>query len=120
MAQIRLYVDEDSMDRRLISALRQHGVDVVTVQDEGRRGLPDAAQLEWATEHNRVLYTQNASDYQQLHTEILHSGRHHGGIVILTGRNHSVGDQLRGLLAIMAARTAEDMRDALEFLTAWR
>ena len=35
MAQIRLYIDEDSMDHALVRALRARGVDVVTALDVG-------------------------------------------------------------------------------------
>jgi hypothetical protein len=31
------------------SGLRQHGIDVLTAQEPGRRGLPDADQLAFAT-----------------------------------------------------------------------
>ncbi len=108
------------MGRGLLTGLRRRGVDVVTVQEERRRGQPDIAQLEWATRHGRVLYTKNAGDFQRLHTEILLSERHHAGIIVLTGRSISVGHQLRGLFTILDGRTAEEMIDALEYLSNWR
>lgn len=108
------------MDRRLIPALRRHGIDVATVQEDDRRGLPDLAQLEWATVQQRVVFTQNASDFQRLHTRILSNGQHHGGIIVLTRQRVPVGGQLHWPLAIAAARTAEEMADKLEFLTNWR
>ena len=39
--KIRLYVDEDAMSVDLVQALRVRGVDVTTVQDEGRKGYSD-------------------------------------------------------------------------------
>ena len=108
------------MDRALVVGLRRRGVDLLTVQEVGRRGLSDESQLEWATENHRAIYTQNSADFQRLHTEFLMHERHHGGIIILNGRPASIGEQIRGLLAILMARTAEEMADALEFLNNWR
>ncbi len=120
MAAIRLYFDEDSMAHGLLQALRRRGIDASTVEEEGRRGLSDLAQLEWAALHHRVLYTKNAADFQRLHTAILTSGRHHAGIIVLTKQGFSIGEQLRALLRLSAARSAEEMADSLEFLANWR
>ena len=39
---IRLYIDEDSMDRALVRALRARGVDVTTALEEGMIEREDA------------------------------------------------------------------------------
>jgi uncharacterized protein with PIN domain len=104
----------------LTRALRERGVDVDTVQEEGRRGQSDTAQLEWATQHGRVIYTKNAGDFQRLHANYLAASRHHAGIVVLTKQGYTIGDQLRGLLALITQRSAEEMIDVLEFVSNWR
>ncbi|ASC74279.1 hypothetical protein XM38_052540 [Halomicronema hongdechloris C2206] len=38
MSEIRLYIDEDSMDQALISALKARNVDVITVLDTQTEG----------------------------------------------------------------------------------
>ena len=38
---IRLYMDEDSMDQRLVQALRARGMDVETALDAGMVAQPD-------------------------------------------------------------------------------
>ena len=57
MAVIRLYMDEDSMDRALVRALRARGMDVTTAVDEGMIERRDAEHLDYATAQGRVLYT---------------------------------------------------------------
>jgi len=44
----KLYIDEDSMDRDLVRALRARGVDVVTAQEVGRIGISDEEHLRFA------------------------------------------------------------------------
>jgi len=108
---ISLYIDEDSMDNDLVQALRLRGVDVTTVRDEGRRGLSDEEQLEFASANGRVLYTFNVKDYLPLHAMFPASERSHAGIIVAEQRNYSVGEQLRRLLRIIGERSAEQMRD---------
>jgi uncharacterized protein with PIN domain len=75
--QIRLCLDEDSMSRALAHNLRLRGIDVTTVAEEGRDGLTDAEQLEFAASQGRVIYTCNVGDFFQLHTEYLAQGKAH-------------------------------------------
>ena len=46
---IRLYIDEDAMDRALLQALRVRGADVVTALDAGMIECQDEHHLEYAT-----------------------------------------------------------------------
>ncbi|MBF2016737.1 MAG: DUF5615 family PIN-like protein [Rivularia sp. T60_A2020_040] len=66
MSPIRLFIDEDSMDRRFVQAVRARGVDIVTVGEIGTISLSDENQLIIATEQQRVLYTFNVGDFCQL------------------------------------------------------
>ena len=50
-----LYMDEDSMDQALVRALRARGLDVLTAQEAGMVGYPDAQQLAFAGRLGRVL-----------------------------------------------------------------
>jgi len=136
---IRLYFDEDNMVRSLIQALRQRGVDITTVQEQGLRGAADAAQLDVATRLGRVVITTNVRDCTRLHAVYMTAGRHHTGIVAIHQQRYTVGERLRRLLASggfpeaflnpdEAARlrndrmeivTREDLRD-LSRVTSWR
>jgi hypothetical protein len=46
MATLRLYIDEDSMDRALLRALRARGVDVITALEEGMTEREDTEHLD--------------------------------------------------------------------------
>lgn len=115
---IRLYLDEDVQQASLVRALRARQVDVETALDAGLMGVPDDAQLRHATEQGRVLLTFNRGDFVKLHIEYLSQEVHHSGIIV--SDQLPVGVLLRRVLRLMDARSAEEMRDWLEFLSNWR
>jgi len=117
--KISLYLDEDSQDTALVRALRSRGVDVLTAAEAGMSHRLDEEQLEWSNQQKRVLYTCNARDFYRLHTQILTEGRSHAGIVVLPQQRYSVGEQMRRLLKLIASKSAEQMRNQVEFLSAW-
>ncbi len=115
---LRLYLDEDTIDHALIAALRVRGVDLLTASEADMMERDDSEHLDLATAAGRVVYTFNARDFYRLHTEYLSHGKPHAGIVI--GRQEfSIGDQMRGLLRLIASRSAEQMANQVEFLSAW-
>ena len=116
---IRLYADEDSMDRDLVHALRARAVDVVTALDEGMLERDDKEHLEHATRLGRVLYSFNRGDFYRLHTLWLTQGKSHAGLILARQQQYSAGQQMRRILKLAAARSAEDMRNRVEFLSAW-
>ena len=115
----KLYIDEDSMDRDLVRALRARGVDVSTAQEIGMMGRSDEDHLLFATGEGRVLYSFNRGDFYRLHTQLIAEDRSHAGIVLARQQHYSVGEQMRRLLRIMALRSPADMRNRVEFLSAW-
>lgn len=114
-----LYLDEDSMDHALVLALRARGVDVLTTQEAGMLARLDEENLEFASSQGRVLYSYNVADFYRLHTAWLTGGRSHAGLILGQQQQYSIGEQLRRLLKLIAARSAEDMVDRAEFLSAW-
>ena len=117
--KIQLYVDEDAMAHRLAQELRMRGIDVTTALEEGMIERDDIEHLEYASSQGRALYSYNIGDYYQLHTEFLAQGKDHAGIVLAQQQRYSIGEQLRRLLRIIAVRSAQDMRNRIEFLSAW-
>jgi hypothetical protein len=118
--KIRLYIDEDAMRNALVLALRTEGIDVTFVGEQGREGHSDHQQLEYATAEGRVLYSFNIRDYVVLHAQFLEEGRPHAGIIVTDQhRRYSVGEQLRRVQALMKAKSAEEMRNQLVYLSAW-
>ena len=117
--KIALYFDEDSQDTTLIRALRSRGVDVIAAAEAGMNGRTDEEQLQWSTTNDRVLYSCNARDFYKLHTSLLKLGESHSGIILAPQQQYSIGEQLRRLLKLIAAKSAEDMRNDVEFLSKW-
>ena len=116
---IRLYIDEDSMDRALVRALRARGVDVATAWEEGMIERKDAEHLNYATEQGRVLYSFNQEDFYRLHTTYLAQGKSHAGIILARQQHYSVREQMRRLLGLIATKSADEMKNWVEFLSAW-
>ncbi len=116
---LKLYIDEDSMQRSLVRALRARGIDVLTALEAGMLERPDEEHLRFATEQGRVLYTFNIRDFYRLHTEYMQRNKHHAGIILAKQQHYSIGAQLRALLNLVATKAPEDMHDRVEFLSAW-
>lgn len=117
--QIRLYLDEDAMDSDLVRALRLRGVDVTTALDVGLTNSTDAEQLEYAVQQGRALYTFNVADFMTLHTSYVTAGKQHSGIILNRQQRYSIGEQMRRLIRLVQMRSAESLRNTVEFLSGW-
>ena len=74
---LRLLIDEDTQDARLVSGLRAAGHDVLTVNEAGLPGQADSAVLAYASQNKRIVLTMNCRDFLELHD----AGERHAGIV---------------------------------------
>jgi hypothetical protein len=119
VSQIRLYFDADSMQRAVLAGLRARGVDAMTALEAGLTDRSDEEQLVFAASQGRVLFTFNASDFCRIHAELLSQGNSHAGIIVAPQQRYTAGERVRRLLKVIAAKTAEEMRDRLEFLSNW-
>lgn len=45
--------------------------------------------------------------------------RNHAGIIVVPQQQYSVGEELRRIMRLASARTAEQMLNQLEFLSRW-
>jgi len=116
---IRLYFDEDSMRRAIVNALRARGMDVRTALDAGMIDRADELHLEHASSEGRALFSFNVRDFYQLHSTLIREGKSHSGIIVARQQAYSVGELMRRILRLSAARTPEQMQDTIEFLSAW-
>ncbi len=116
---IRLYFEEDSMRRALVRALRACGVDVITALEVGMIERKDRDHLDYATTQGRVLYSFNVGDFYRLHIAYLTEGKSHAGMILARQQHYSVGEQMRRLLKLIATKSAEEMKNQVEFLSAW-
>ena len=96
MSRIRLYFDEDAMQRALVVALRARRIDVLTASDSGMVGGSDEGHLRHAA-----------------------TGRQHSGIVLGFQQRYSIGEQLRRLLHLLNRKPAAEMHSRLEHLSTW-
>jgi len=119
MSQVRLYLDEDSMRKSIVFALRARSVDVLTAAEAGMVNREDEDQLEVAAGAGRSLFTYNTSDYCPLHQRWMGSARTHAGIIVAPQQRYPVGEELRRLMRLVSNSTAEEMRNRLEFLASW-
>ena len=115
----RLYLDEDSMRRALVIALRARGVDVLTALEAGMIERSDEEHLDYATAQGRVLYSFNVVDFYRLHTAYMTQGKSHAGIILARQQRYSVGEQMRRLLRFIATKSAEQMKNQVGFLSSW-
>lgn len=116
MSKICLYLDEDTLRKVFVQALRDNDVNVLTVSDANNLGRIDEEQLIWATEQGRVIYTFNSRDFCRLHGSFIAVGRSHTGIIVAPRQSYSVGEQVRGFLKLIGSKSAEEMINQLEFL----
>ena len=117
--KIRLYMDEDAMDQVLVKALRARSIDVLTALDAGMIEREDREHLDYATKQRRVVCTFNRGDFYRLHSEYVAQGKRHAGIVLMRQQHLSVGEQMRRMLKLIANKSAEEMENWIEFLSAW-
>jgi hypothetical protein len=112
----RLYLDEDSMDHRLVRALRARGMDVETALDADMIARSDEAHLAYAAASGRVLHTFNVADFYALHSQFISAGREHAGHLLGTQQRYTVGERMRRILRLRAAHPPEEMRNRVIFL----
>lgn len=66
-----------------------------------------------------MLYSFNIRDFMRLHTAYQTEGQTHAGLILAPQQSYNVGEQMRRLLRLVGAISAEEMRDRIEFLSAW-
>lgn len=115
---IKLYLDEDTINRRLIKALRSRDIDVLTAHEAGLVGASDQEHLDYASSIGRAVFTFNTRDFVRLHIEYVSVDRCHAGVIV-SDQTH-VGVILRRLLKLLNARSAADMQGWLEYLSNWQ
>lgn len=116
---LRLYLEEDAMRRALVRELRARGADVLTALEAGMIERDDRDHLDYATAQGRALCSFNIRDFYRLHSIYLAEGRSHAGIILVRQQGYALGEQMRRLLKLTVTRSAEEMKNQVEFLGAW-
>jgi len=81
MDKIRVYLDED-VHKKVATALRLRGYDVISAHEIKKWGISDREQLEFAISQKRAIFTFNVRDYIILHRQYLKHNKKHYGIII--------------------------------------
>lgn len=105
-----------SVQRLFVRCARQ--IDVLTVNEAGQTGLHDSDQLEFAAATGRTIFTFNRGHYIKLHKMYLEQGKSHAGIIV--SDQHEIGIVIRRLLRMIDGRSADSMKNSLEFLSNWQ
>ncbi|HLP90447.1 MAG TPA: DUF5615 family PIN-like protein [Nostocaceae cyanobacterium] len=111
---IAFYIDEN-VHRGITVGLRLRGVDVLTVQEDGRTGFPDPLILNRATELERVLFSQD-DDFLAEANRRIGAGISFSGVIYAHKLRVSVGDCIRDLEIIAKAADTEELKNCVQYL----
>jgi hypothetical protein len=114
---IRLYLDED-VHKRVAYALKLRHFDVISAHELGRWGLSDEEQLSYATNEGRALFTYNTSDYLPIHQEWIRCGKEHYGLIV--SNQLPIGETIRRMLNLLNRLTADEIRNQIRWLQAFK
>lgn len=89
---MKLYLDDDSLDRRMKEQLRKAGHDVLTSVEAGLDGEPDSTHLDRAIREGRVLLSRNHGDFRSLHNLVQTVKGEHTGILLTYYDNNTHKD----------------------------
>jgi hypothetical protein len=107
---VKLLLDE-MYAGKLAQALRDHGIDAVTVAELGLAGRSDADVFEAATDAGYALLTENVSDFARLSSEHIAAGGHHSGMLIALSSRFSRRPAGYGAIAAAVTALAGDRLD---------
>jgi hypothetical protein len=120
---MRLYLDDNLTDRRVIAELQRASHTVVRPADLGAAGAADAHHFAHAIRHTAALLTRNYKDFIALHDLIRVAGGHHHGLLLVYLENDPTRDITPRSLATAIARleaAAVPLVDQVYVLNHWR
>ncbi len=105
---IKLYLDED-VHKKVATALRLKGYDVISAHEVQKQSLSDYTQLEYAIAEQRAIFTFNAGDFDRLHKEYIKSGKNHFGILL--SKQLPVSETVKRLTKFLFTHSAEEIKN---------
>jgi hypothetical protein len=113
---VKLLLDE-MYAVKLAQALRDQGIDAITVAELRMAGRSDADVFAAATDGGYAFLTENVSDFARLCSEHVAAGRHHCGVLIaLSSRFSRRPSGYGSIVAAAAAVAGEGLNDRLVYL----
>ena len=116
LANLRLYLDEDSIEKKLIATLKSRGYQIAFTTPE--IGWDDCHQLEEAIRLKYTVFSYNIKDFSRLHKQYMQEGRVHYGIIVAQQGN--LKGTLRRLFFLLETLTPDDMLNHIEYLSSWK
>jgi hypothetical protein len=111
---LSLYMDEH-VPSAITAALRRRGVDVLTVQEDGRRELADPLVMDRATELHRLLFSQDQDMLRHAH-ERQDARQQFSGVVYAKQGRVTIGQCIRDLELICTDGTPDEFANGVEYL----
>ena len=105
--RVSFYLDEN-LSPEILEQLRLRGIDII----RGPLGAADPEHLTHAAAMGRVVRTEDR-DFLKLAAK----GMNHAGIKRGEQQRHSIGDWVRFLLLVHSVYTADELRDAVLFVS---
>ena len=109
---MKLVLDEH-LSPEIADQLRRRGHDVLTARELlTGPDRSDADLLRAATETGRAVVTADVADFTELHRSAVVSGRHHAGLIFISGRRfpgttRAIGRLIVALDALLVAHPLE-------------
>ena len=110
---IKLYLDED-VHKKIASALRLKGYDVISAHEVQKKSLPDYQQLEYAVAQQRAIFTFNTGDFNRLNKEYIKNGKNHFGIVL--SKQIPIGETIKRLTKFLFDHSKEEIKNNIFWL----
>jgi hypothetical protein len=101
---MRLYVDDNLTDRRVVAQLQRAGHTVVLPAEVSHTGALDAQHFAQAIRHTAALLTRNYKDFIALHDLLLTAGGNHSGLLLVYLENDPTRDMTPRSIAEAASR----------------
>jgi predicted nuclease of predicted toxin-antitoxin system len=106
---------DEQVPRQITAGLRLRGVDVLTVQEDGRIGTPDPILLDRATELQRVMFSRDDDFLAEAHSRQV-EGISFAGVIYAHQLLVTIGDCIRDLEIIAKVYEPEDLVNCVEYL----
>ncbi len=104
------FFTDEHIGADIVEGLRRLGVNVVSVNEVGRRTLGDDSHLDWATANRRVVVTHD-TDFI-----ILAAAQEHAGVAFCQMEKYDIGGMIRSIHALWERETDESCANRVQYL----
>ncbi len=106
---------DENVPRQITVGLRLRGIDVLTVQEDGRAGMLDPTVLARATELQRVLFSRD-DDLLVIAHQRQKDGVSFSGVIYSHPQGIGIGDCVKNLEIIAQVSTPEDCLNQVQYI----